>query len=428
MTEFNNREDLRLSLKFGFLGIGMGGNAIAYECASIRTKTVNLHNPYNAILINTNEVDLQRFKEQSNIKKYQLKGYEKGAGRDPEIGEEAFKAHKDEIISLIKSHFSDRDYVWIVVGLGGGTGTGGLLEAVRAVLNAGFQKRCGFILTMPRDQEGLHVLENAIDRLQTFSQAMNSLGGILPIDNQKLYQTFIENKPTATINEYLDFSNKFIAETLHEWNVVTASFEPIGGYHFDSSEFANTLSTPGILSLGKVTYEARNIDVEQDASYLPAFRNSIEKGILSEGYNFNDAKRLAVSVVASKANAERIFNMKFNNKIEATIESLAPLAGEKPISAYQDEKAKVKVTLYSIIAGLKLPNRVKDMVTKTIELNKLNERETEDDVFSSLQTFSKKKKESTTLDIDNLFAPTNKDLPKREETNEIDPFNFIKNN
>ncbi|MEF2246408.1 plasmid replication protein [Paenibacillus sp. IITD108] len=421
MREYINRDDLRLSLKFGFLGIGMGGNAIAYECASVRTKIPNNFNPYTALLINTNDVDLQRFKEQPNIKKYQLKGYEKGAGRDPIIGEEAFLAHKEEIKQHIEEMFSDRDFVWIIVGLGGGTGTGALLEAVKTVLNAGFHKKCGFILTMPRDQEGLSVLENAIDRLQTFSQAMKNLGGILPVDNKKLYNSFIKDHPNASINQYLDYSNKFIAETLHEWNIVTASFDPIGGYHFDSSEFLNTLNTPGILSLGKVKLEAPNVDVEQDASYLPTFKRSIESGILSDGYNFNDANRLAVSVVASKNNSERIFTMKFINKIEQTVEELAPFAGEKPISSYQDNKANNDVSLYSIVAGLRLPARVKEMVIKVNELREKNESST-DDIFSSLQSFSKRERKTESLNVADLFAAPAKEDVKNTKPTEIDPF------
>lgn len=124
MKNINEREDLDLSLKFGFLGLGMGGCSIAYECANIKTKIVNNMHPYTALLINTNEVDLRKFQETTNVRKYQLKGYEKGAGRNIEIGEQAYVEHKEEISNLIRGYFADRDFVWIVCGLGGGTGTG----------------------------------------------------------------------------------------------------------------------------------------------------------------------------------------------------------------------------------------------------------------------------------------------------------------
>ncbi|WP_442955701.1 hypothetical protein [Paenibacillus sp. IITD108] len=56
--------------------------------------------------------------------------------------------------------------------------------------------------------------------------------------------------------------------------------------------------------------------------------------------------------------------MKFINKIEQTVEELTPTAGEKPISSYQDNKAINDVPLYSIVAGLRLTARIKDMVIK----------------------------------------------------------------
>ncbi len=41
-----------ISLKFGFLGLGMGGCAIAAECANKETQIKNNKYPYRAILVN----------------------------------------------------------------------------------------------------------------------------------------------------------------------------------------------------------------------------------------------------------------------------------------------------------------------------------------------------------------------------------------
>jgi cell division GTPase FtsZ len=433
LKNINDREDLSLSLKFGFLGLGMGGCSIAYECANIKTKITNNMNPYTALLINTNEVDLRKFQETPNVRKYQLVGYEKGAGRNIEIGEKAFVEHKEEISSLLRGYFADRDFVWIVCGLGGGTGTGSILQAVMALYANGFKGRCGFILTMPRDNEGSTVLENALDRLKRFAEAIKGLGSILLVDNQKLYNDFIKDEPGASISEYLDYSNKYIANTLHEMNVVTASFDPIGGYHFDSSEFMNMLKTPGIISLGKLIIPNGGIDAENESTFLPDFNNSIQKGILSEGYQFRNATRIAVSLVANSSTAKRVFTMSLINKIERTVDELAPLAGEKPVAAYGDPKGQT-IAFYSIVAGLNLPVRVTQLVKKAEELQKPQE-EQEDVTLALLSSFSRKtKKSEEEVDLGTIFSSDDKKKdagnPPTEQDNEddLDPFKLIKSN
>lgn len=429
MNNLFDRGDLALSLKFGFLGLGMGGCSIASECANIKTRITNNMTPYTGILINTNEVDLRKIPDSDNVKKYQLKGYEKGAGRDVEIGEEAFIQHKEEIANLINIHFSDREFVFVVCGLGGGTGTGAVIEAIRLVYANGFSKKCGLILTLPRDKEGRQVLDNCLERLQTISQAMRGLGAILLIDNQKLYTEFLEDKPMASIGEYLNYSNKYIAKTLHEVNVATASFNPVGGYHFDSSEFLNMLNTPGLISLSRISLKDNVLDADNESTYLPKIRDSITNGILSDGYNFKGAKKAAVSMIAPAGSSNRVFSMKFINNIEAIIEDFSPQADEKPVATYADSKGD-GISIYSIFAGLPFPQRINELLKISEELNEQNE-EVEDNALSSLSLFSRKKSQVEEIDVDSIlgskrdvdFRIGNNAAPKNKA---IDPFKGIK--
>lgn len=429
MRNVLSRNDLSLSLKYGFLGLGMGGCSIAYECATIRTQITNNHNPYTALLINTNEVDLKKFNEHSNVRKLQLTGFEKGAGRDISIGETAFKQHRERIQKEAIEHFADRDFVWVTGGLGGGTGTGSILEAIRMLYANGFKDRCGLMITLPRDNEGSTVIENALDRLQMIAKAMNNLGCILVVDNQKLYNDFIKEQPQASISEYLDYSNKYIATALHEINVVTASFNPIAGYHFDSSELLNTLRTPGLISIGKLEFASNSIDTANQSTFLPDFKRSIERGTLSDGYNLGKSSRMAVSMVAHPSAAKRIFSMSFINSIETTVEGLSPMAKEKPVAAYEDPKGE-DLSIYTIVAGLGLPNRVNQLVDKAKEA-----QEKADDVFgqvdnalSALSGFTRKKQSETSASTsDDPFAATSEVASTKQVNNDDhDPFSILK--
>ncbi|MDC3424293.1 plasmid replication protein [Aquibacillus sp. 3ASR75-11] len=419
-----DRSDISFSMKFGYLGLGMGGCSIAAECANIKTNVKNGNYPYNGLLINTNNMDFEKINiKNPNIEKLPI-GSGKGAGRDIEVGENAFLDHQNDVISAVKRQFMDRDFIWIVAGLGGGTGTGSVIEAIKLLHKNGYQRKFGLILTLPRNKEGATVISNALERLQKISQAMKGLGSIILVDNQKLYDKYIKQNPNASLSEYLEFSNQFISDTLHELNVVTASFKPYGDSHFDSSEFENLIKTPGVLSLSKFSIEERKIDLENESSYLPPLEESIESGILSDGYKLKNAQRAATSVIANKYTAERIFTLGFTDRIENIVDDKAPLAGEKPIATYVDEKAK-GVHFYTVFAGLNLPTRVNELVKENERLMELQEKETEeDDVFASLQTFTRKKRiDNESDDLDSLLSTSNssksQDTDKKNSKDEI---------
>ncbi|MDA6131179.1 hypothetical protein OSK38_27920, partial [Escherichia coli] len=90
-------------------------------------------------------------------------GNGKGAGRNLTVGEEIFKEHKDQILQAVNTQFEDSDFIWIVAGLGGGTGTGSIIQAAELLYRNGFQKKFGLILTLPRKTEGKTVLSNALE-------------------------------------------------------------------------------------------------------------------------------------------------------------------------------------------------------------------------------------------------------------------------
>lgn len=427
-----DRDDLNFSLKFGYLGLGMGGCSIAAECANIKTNVTNGKYPYNGLLVNTNNMDFEKINIiNPNIEKLQI-GNGKGAGRDIEVGEKAFVNHQDEIIDAIKKQFMDRDFVWIVAGLGGGTGTGSIIESIKTLHSNGFKKKFGLILTLPRNKEGSTVISNALERLQRISKAMQGLGSIIIVDNQKLYDKFIKENPNSSLADYLKYSNRFVAKTLHELNVVTASFKPFGDSHFDSSEFENLIKTPGILSLSKYSVKESKIDLGNESSYVPEFTDSIHHGILSDGYKLEHATRAATSVITNNQTARRVFTLGFTDKIETIIDEQAPLAGEKPVATYIDEKTK-GVHFYTVFAGLKLPKRINELVVENNRLSALQEKqedEAEDDVFASLQTFKRKKKQEEVFDdLDSLLSGSNKsdelDFGNDQDDDEYDPINDL---
>ena len=425
-------EDIKISMRFGFLGLGMGGGSIAAACGDIATNKTNDRFPYTSLLINTNTIDLDKIEVKNPNTKKLLIGDGKGAGRKIKLGEEKFKESSEKIVSAIKNQFQKTDFVWIVAGLGGGTGTGSIIEAIRLLMTNNFNKRFGLILTLPRLIEGKTILANALQRLNEINAAMKGLGSIIIVDNQKLFNHFSKTKEDAQIAEYLDFTNRFVAETLHELNVVTSSFNPVGESHFDSSEFENLIKTPGVLHFARFTSKAHEVDASQSISHIGKLKEQIDEGVLSDGYDLGKSTRLAVSILANKGTASRLFNFKFAVAIENEINEIAPLSNERPIAQYvYDSKDTNEVYFYAVFAGLKLPSQVSELVSehaRLVELESRNNLIGDDDIFANFQA---SETAATTLNeepsFEDLFGPKNE--PEKEEKSEEDMFNALfKNN
>ncbi|WP_050179642.1 hypothetical protein [Domibacillus robiginosus] len=396
-------QNVDISLKFGFLGLGMGGCSIAAECASV--KTTDNKSLYTAVLVNTNLKDFEKIKdrEKEAIHEVPLKGYEGGAGRDIEKGEQAFIENKEAVLKSIERNFSDRDFVWIVAGLGGGTGTGAVLEAIDMLYNYGFESRFGLILTLPRDNEGGNVLGNAIERMQQISTAMQAMGAILIVDNQKLYTEYI-NKPgnaAKSIDDFLKYCNSYVADTLHEINVVTNSFAPFGDNHFDASEFANLIQTPGFISLSKLELGTPP-DLDNDSAFSNKISGAIEDGVLSDGYDFRKTERAAVSVVTNQTTAKSLFNLQFTNKMDIIMDTYAQKASEKPVATYVHPTLS-GIKFYLVFAGLGLPKRIAAIQHKVIEFDESRQEEETDEVLASLSAFTRVKKEKAKPTAGSLF-------------------------
>jgi hypothetical protein len=411
-------KNVDISLKFGFLGLGMGGCSIAAECASV--KMADNKSLYTAVLVNTNLKDFEKIKDRDKeaIHEVPLKGYEGGAGRDIDKGEQAFIENKEDVLKSIERNFSDRDFVWIVAGLGGGTGTGAVLEAIDTLYNYGFEGRFGLILTLPRDNEGGNVLGNAIERMQQISNAMQAMGAILIVDNQKLYTEYINTPANVTknIDDFLKYCNSYVADTLHEINVVTNSFAPFGDNHFDASEFTNLIQTPGFISLSKL--EVGNTpDLDNDSAFSNKISGSIEDGVLSDGYDFRKTERAAVSVITNHITAKSLFNLQFTNKMDMVMDTYAPKASEKPVATYVHPNLS-GIKFYMVFAGLGLPQRIATIQHKVIEFDESKQEEEKDEVLASLSSFTRVKKEKSKPTPGSLFGKTNSSSnngePKRD--------------
>ena len=431
MSERLIHENPKLSYRFGFLGIGMGGTSVAAACADITTDVKNDRYPYTAVLINSNEIDLEKVTHQNPSVKKVLIGQGKGAGRDIKVGEALYKSEIAKVDEAIKSQFTNVDYMWLVVGLGGGTGTGSVIQAIGSLMKNGFKNKFGLILTLPRLEEGRTVINNALQRLKIIHGAMDNLGPIMLIDNQKLFTQYIERNPNASIADYLKFSNTYVADALHDLNVVTASYLPAGENHFDSSEFGIMLRTPGLIHFARFNAKPHTIDVAQSLSYSTKIKEEVENGVISDGYDLAVAKRAALSVLSNKVHSKRLYTVEFNRELEGLLSSLAKRATEKPVAFYSydhkrnDQTGKDNVFFYAVFAGLDLPEQriaeLMDADRAAAEAEKLNDMKINKNLFDGFEEADSSllgvKQDKT---FDDLFGTSSNEVQPSESANETD--------
>ncbi|MER7521376.1 hypothetical protein, partial [Streptomyces sp. NPDC126499] len=323
-----------------------------------------------------------------------LSGYEGGAGRNIEKGEKAFKDNSSEFLNAIKP-LSDRDFIWVVAGLGGGTGTGAIIEAVITLAESGYAEKLGLILTLPRHNEGGNVLGNAFKRIQEIGKIKDAIGSIIIVDNQKLYTDFLkkEENKAKTMDDFLTYCNRYVADTLHELNTITNAYENMTMEYFDSSEFENTIKQSGYLTLSKLTLIDKP-DVSNEAQFVSKLKESIENGVLSDGYNFETAQTAAVTTIANGGQVDYITNMAFESKVKEVIDSMAPYLDEYPVAGYKANNT-VGINIYTIFTGLETPTCLGIIGQKYDEFIKAkNAAKKNDEVLERLNSLNHEKKET----------------------------------
>lgn len=162
------------------------------------------------VAINT---DLRDFIESEQIKciqigTFMLKGM--GTGGDPRMGCRAIEADIEDIRDL----FKDVDMVFLVVGLGGGTGTGAAPVIAEEAGKAGAITLC--VAALPFDFEGKRRMENAE---RGFNALRDTADGVFCVPNQRLIDVA---ETTANINKAFDKTAEVLCRSIKGlWRVLT---------------------------------------------------------------------------------------------------------------------------------------------------------------------------------------------------------------
>ncbi|PAD71357.1 cell division GTPase [Paenibacillus campinasensis] len=350
-------------LNIGLIGTGQGGGKMVDAMASIRSPK-NDQPIYPAMVINSNLGDMKNLKNIPAKYKFPLLGYEKGVGKDPETGRQAFLENGERIFDAIAELMQDVDVVVVAASMGGGTGTGSINELTDAISRF-LGKPVIAITSLPRPNEveslnAYNALAELVPKLNHIETDDNGrsfrlLESLIMLDNEKIIQDHIQEPEVPGISwDY--YSNYKLASTLHEWSVLTS----LGSdYTVDAADLYNHILFGG----GVITFAKKRINLDEVTNKDDLIQEIIStyrgKNVLANGFDYvNDMRSMALVVVIPRER-EHELNHDTLEIIRTEIKNELPQINFYPGLATHGSKRHAIVYTIANMAGL--PERAKNL-------------------------------------------------------------------
>jgi len=201
------------SVAIKLVGVG-GGGANAVD----RLKMENLERLQLAV-INTDHQALSSSPVQDKVLIGMSVTRGLGAGGDPELGREAAEADRDKISTVVK----DCDLVFLIAGMGGGTGSGAAPVVAEIAAETGALVIA--FVTMPFSFEGGRRLKQAEEGLLALRKVCDA---VIPLPNDMLLQEGAENETVldsfARADEWIGRGVKSIWSMLMKTGLINLDF------------------------------------------------------------------------------------------------------------------------------------------------------------------------------------------------------------
>jgi cell division protein FtsZ len=179
-----------------------------------------------------------------------------GAGADPAVGLEAARESRSHLLDALQ----EANFVILVTGLGGGTGTGAT-PFVAELVNE-LDKPCICVATLPFESEGQMRMDYALDGLDKLRSGDNAL---ITLPNERLISALGESIGLFSAFKH---SNEMLQSIIR--SLVTLLTET-GLINVDFNDFSNVMSHTGdaILGVGRAETEEEALEAVEMAINNP---------------------------------------------------------------------------------------------------------------------------------------------------------------
>ncbi len=244
-----------------------------------------------------------------------------GAGGDPKIGQEAAKESENELRELLEG----TDILFLMAGLGGGTGTGG------APVIANLAREMGAvvvsIVTLPFSAEGRRKKEIAESGLEELS---NSSDTIVVINNDRI----LEVASDLPLHQAFLVSDEVMARAVK--GIVELVTKP-GLINVDLADLRSVLERggPAIIAFGESDGENRATEAVEDALGNPLLEADISGGTAAvvniscgSDFSLHEMEQVVETVVGVlEPDANVIWGARIDEDLRGTVQVLLVITG-----------------------------------------------------------------------------------------------------
>lgn len=238
-------------MNVGFIGSGQGGGNIVNTFAKKHD---------NVMVVNTAITDMEKLENINNdLKVLTSIGNGGGAGKDPALGEKALliPENKEKVREKIDINLNKCDLIWIVVGLGGGTGSLGAVQLIQLLTEMG--KEHGIICTLPTGEDCVQ-RRNALISLEKITTALelsDTFNPVIVIDNDYLKTTAKEEMEKGNFEGILDKANQYIFDNINK--IGEYAERASSSRSFDPQDFRNQFKETGTIQISSCDIPIDNL-------------------------------------------------------------------------------------------------------------------------------------------------------------------------
>lgn len=341
-------------MKVVLIGVGQAGGKLTQRLVEFDAR-MEFGAVRGALAINSAKADLQSLDlDTVLVGQDRVKGH--GVGGDNELGAEVMRSDSGEVMNALDGRITaEADAIFVVAGLGGGTGSGGAPVIVNELQQI-YEIPVYALGVLPGRGEGSMYQANAGRSLKT---VVREADATLLIDNDAWHET------GQSVGEAFESINRQIAQRVGLLLASGEAVEGVGESVVDSSEVINTLRSGGIAALGYASSEAS----EESGENINAVTSNTRQAILSNLSmpNATDADSALVVVAGDPDRIPRKGVERARSWVEEETGSLQVRGGDFPMES--DRLASL-----ILLGGVERSPRMAEFMERAKAANEQEER------------------------------------------------------
>ncbi|WP_423745532.1 tubulin/FtsZ family protein (plasmid) [Haladaptatus sp. SPP-AMP-3] len=342
-------------MKVVLIGVGQAGGKLTQRLVEFDAN-MDFNAVQGALAINSAKTDLQSLDlDTVLVGQDRVKGH--GVGGDNELGAEVMQDDAGEVMNALDGRITARaDALFVVAGLGGGTGSGGAPVLIHELQRI-YEIPVYALGVLPGHGEGAMYQANAGRSLKT---VIREADATLLIDNDAWHET------GQSVGEAFENINQQIAQRVGLLLASGEAVEGVGESVVDSSEVINTLRSGGVAALGYASAGASEDSGENINTVTSNTRQAVLSNLSMPKATDADSALLVVAGDADRIPRKGV--EKARRWLEGETGSLQVRGGDFPLDSE-------RLASLVLLGGVERSPRMQEFMERAKEANKQETRE-----------------------------------------------------